>query len=323
MPGKITFPQALNLQIAIIGLGANGSHFFRGLCQDLRTHFNAQRQSHSRNFYLEHIMLVDGDRVEEKNLGNQIFEPEEVGQYKVQALSERYGNFYCLEVLRKMEYIQSIEELHALMQLQGEGGSVMFLPVVVGMVDNDASRQIFDNYFRSDLAETLLYIDAGVHSVTLDRFNKPNLDSGNGGQVCIGLKVGGVIVMEPIGTLYPEVLADTESRVPGCGEAIKSAPQRGATNKMAAQIANNIINVLLTDRSILVHQVTFDARLCGSRPEFVTIAEQEAFDQRIRELQYPVMNPIRTNMESSEEDEDAIDDEDKDEDEWDEEDEDL
>jgi hypothetical protein len=148
MPGKITFPQALNLQIVIIGLGANGSHFFRGLCQDLRTHFNAQRQQYnSRNFYLEHIMLVDGDRVEEKNLGNQIFEPEEVGQYKVQALSERYGDFYGLEVHRKMEYIQSIEDLHALMQLQGEGGSALFLPVLVGMLDNHATRQICDRYF--------------------------------------------------------------------------------------------------------------------------------------------------------------------------------
>ncbi|CAG7651437.1 ThiF family adenylyltransferase [Paenibacillus allorhizosphaerae] len=287
MPGIIQFDKRINLQIIIVGLGANGSHFYRGLCQDLRTHLDAFQHNRSkRPFYLEHIMLVDGDRVEQKNLGNQIFEPEEVDQPKVQALAERYGDFYGISTFRRTEYIADASDLSTLLADpdRDRDKNVMFLPVLIGMVDNHATRQIFDGYFRSEEARTLLYIDAGVHGVSLDRWNDAKPETGNGGQIVVGLKFNGRTILEPAGSLYPEILTDTESRIPGCGEVIKSAPQRCATNKMAAQLTNNIINTLLTEKAILVHQITFDTRMCGSRPEFCTLAQQELFKETLKEM---------------------------------------
>lgn len=285
MPGIIQFNKRINLQFVIIGLGANGSHFYRGLCQDLRTHLIAyQEKKHKRPFFLEHIMLVDGDKVEKGNLGNQIFEPEEVGQYKVQALAERYGEFYSIETFRRTDYIADVSDLSSLLTDPSSGDSnTIFLPVLIGMVDNHATRQIMDAYFRSEETQTLLYIDAGVHGVTLDRWNDAKPETGNGGQIVVGLKYNGKIILEPAGSLYPEILTDTESRIPGCGEAIKSAPQRCATNKMAAQLANNIINTLLTEKAILVHQSLFDARLSGVRPEFVGMGQQELFEEAMKD----------------------------------------
>ncbi|MDQ0896400.1 MULTISPECIES: ThiF family adenylyltransferase [unclassified Paenibacillus] len=285
MPGIIQFDKRINLQIVIIGLGANGSHFYRGLCQDLRTHFNAfQHNRYKRPFFLEHIMLVDGDRVEKKNLGNQIFEPEEVDQFKVQALAERYGDFYGIETFRRTEYIADVSDLGSLLADPGKDSSTIFLPVLIGMVDNHATRQIMDAYFRSEEARTLLYIDAGVHGVTLNRLNEAKPETGNGGQIVVGLKYNGRKILEPAGSLYPEILTDTESRIPGCGEVIQSAPQRCATNKMAAQLANNIINTLLTEKAILVHQAIFDSRMSGVRPEFVSMAQQELFKDTLKEM---------------------------------------
>ncbi|KRF19355.1 hypothetical protein [Paenibacillus sp. Soil787] len=63
----------------------------------------------------------------------------------------------------------------------------------------------------------------------------------------------------------------------GCGKLIESAPQRLTTNKMAAQIVNNIINTLLTEKAILVHHVTFDSRLCGVKPQYVTKEQGQLF----------------------------------------------
>ncbi|TMV47892.1 hypothetical protein FE783_20940 [Paenibacillus mesophilus] len=123
--------------------------------------------------------------------------------------------------------------------------SVIFLPVLVGMVDNHATRQIMEKAFRSERIPTMIYVDVGVHGVSLDRWDNPKPETGNGGQIVVGLKVNGTCCLEPVGTLYPDVLSDTESRIPGCGELIQSAPQRCATNKMAAQLTNNILNTLL------------------------------------------------------------------------------
>lgn len=286
MAGMIKFNNTLWLQFTIVGAGANGSNFFRGLCHDLRTHLDATR--HNRSFFLDPVMLIDGDKIEEKNLGNQIFEKDEVGEHKTSALANRYGEHYGLDVLSYTEYIQDAEMLRRLMPVSETKDDNLFLPVLVAMVDNNATRQIFDAYFRSDAVQNLIYIDAGVHGVSLDEFKKPRADTGNGGQIIVGVKVNGVIVMEPIGTLYPEVLTDTDSVVPGCGVVIHSAPQRSATNKFAAQLANNIVNTILTEKAVLVHTVNFDSRMNGSRPELVSKNQELLFKEAVEKAVVPV-----------------------------------
>ncbi|KRE32915.1 hypothetical protein [Paenibacillus sp. Soil724D2] len=150
----------------------------------------------------------------------------------------------------------------------------------------------------------------------------------------VGLKYNGRTILEPVGSLYPEILTDTESRIPGCGEVIQSAPQRCATNKMAAQLANNIINTLLTEKMILVHQTIFNSRMCGVRPEFISLAQQELFKDTLKEMaslkqtvdrpsvaKRPAKQDDGSNPESDEDelDDDEFDEDELDEDEWDDE----
>ena len=124
----------------------------------------------------------------------------------------------------------------------------------------------------------MLYLDVGVHAVSYDRNNKSRVETGNGGQLVVGFKYKGEIVLEPVGGLYPEVLTDQDSPMPGCGVVIKSAPQRVATNKFGAQVANNIINTLLAEQRILAHQITFDSRMNGATPYHVSTSQQTLFD---------------------------------------------
>ncbi len=289
MHSKIQFKgKNLHLLFIIVGLGANGSHFFRGLCQDLRTHINAYyHRSWDRPFSYEHILLIDGDKVEEKNLGNQIFERDEIGVHKTIALSERYGEHYELDILRVTDYIQDVDYMMRFIP-DVRVNSSLYLPVLIGMVDNHATRKILDGFFRSDFFENMLYLDAGVHGVSNDQHGKPRVDSGNGGQVIVGLKVKHTVIMDSVAGLYPEIMGDTESRVPGCGVAIQSSPQRGATNKFAAQIANNIVNTLLTEKSILVHQVMFDSRMCGANPTFVSKAQMDVFEELTKPMVFSI-----------------------------------
>ena len=142
MRGQIQFREKLQLTFTLIGAGANGSNFFRGLCHDLRTHLNST--SRPKNYYhdpepvfrLHQIMLCDGDLVDEKNLGNQIFEKDEVGTPKVVALAERYAEHYDLEVLRYPHYIGDASELSKLVPKIRPQQGILHLPVLVGLVDN-------------------------------------------------------------------------------------------------------------------------------------------------------------------------------------------
>ncbi len=283
MPSEIKFPTTPIYQFTIVGAGANGSHFFRGLCQDLRTHSNANQNHSEKRYILDHIMLIDGDKVEEKNLGNQLFESEEIGEYKVTCLAERYGSHYDLEVFRHTGYIQDAQQLAELMPVNTSNRGE-FIPVIVAMVDNNATRQIVDTYFRDANVQTLIYIDAGVHAIQMERGPggmAGRVDTGNNGQVVVGFKYRGEIIMEPVTGVYPEILTDTDSRVPGCGAVVESQPQRLMSNKFAAQIANNLVTSLLSERAILIHQVHFDARFCGSRATYVSQAQASAFDHLI------------------------------------------
>src|SRR5689334_18141676 len=113
MPGTIKFKQKPCFQFTVVGAGATGSHFIRGLCQDIRSNLDAYR-SDSCPFNYQHIMLIDGDIIEEKNLGNQLFDADEIGSHKVKALAERYGDHYNLEVLWSSTYVKDCEELSQL-----------------------------------------------------------------------------------------------------------------------------------------------------------------------------------------------------------------
>ncbi|WP_240420302.1 ThiF family adenylyltransferase [Paenibacillus periandrae] len=272
----------------LIGTGATGSHFFRGLCQDLRTYLSKPDFDRDPSFRLGRVLLVDGDKVEAKNLGNQLFDRDDIGEHKVISLAERYGEHYDLPISRYAEYVKELETMNNLNGIpEYSDRHYVFMPVLIGMVDNNATRRLMHNYFYQDDIKNIIYIDTGVEGVA-NKDNTRNIQqSGFGGQVVIGFKYHGHVILEPVGDIYSNILeADEIDDFPGCGVQIPSLPQRSATNKTAAQLVNNIVNNLLHSASIYQHLINFNAQFGGCSPVLIKKEIREQFDLLKGELDH-------------------------------------
>ncbi|NHN33256.1 ThiF family adenylyltransferase [Paenibacillus agricola] len=263
----------------IIGTGATGSHFFRGLCQDIRSYLNKPGFDKNPTFKLGRVLLIDGDKVEAKNLGNQLFDHDDIGEPKVISLAERYGEHYNLSILRYPEYVKDLETMNSLHGVPDYNDKhFVFMPVLIGMVDNNATRRLMHDYFYQDELKNLIYIDTGVEAVASEGNTQNINQSGFGGQVVIGFKYQGHILLEPVGHIYSNILEDEEDDFPGCGVQIPSLPQRAATNKTAAQLVNNIVNNLLHSATIYQHVINFNAQFGGCSPVLINKEVKEKFD---------------------------------------------
>jgi hypothetical protein len=252
-----------SFNIVLLGAGANGSHFLRNLLQDLANYNGA---------FPTRILIADGDKVEGKNIKNQLFDHNDVNDYKVHALSERYGQHYNIDILAVNEYITSLEQIDSLF------GENDYFPVLIGCLDNNRTRQLLHEYFS--VKDTLLYIDVGVEGVILKEEMEKNAlysqlekhqiskiieGSGFSGQVVTGLKFKGHEVLAPVGTLYPNILTDEDSVFPtqACALTLNN-PQRLETNKMAAQMVNIVMNNLFHTGELWQHEIQFNARYANT-----------------------------------------------------------
>jgi hypothetical protein len=282
----------LHFKLIIIGTGGTGSHFFRSLCQDIATYRKREVGKFYETLPFDYtIYIVDEDKVESKNLNNQLFDKEDVNEYKVFALNERYGEHYSLGISAVPQYVTSIEMLETLFSDCNENHVV---PVLCGMVDNDRSRQLFHEFFHSEFLSELIYLDAGIEGVLLKEQvseqpahiqEKWIRDSGFSGQVVIGYKRGGDVIMPPVADVYPTIMMDQESVFPNqsCGDAILKNPQRGETNKMAAQMSNNIVNNLLHSGLLFQNEITFNAQFSTSQAKFVSKQVEQEYKKLFKE----------------------------------------
>jgi len=272
---KIKEKKYVLFQICVIGVGGNGSHFVRTMLQTV-SGFLANPDREGVGF---DITLVDADQVEKKNVHRQLFDDDDVGEYKVVSLVDRYADYYGIECKAVKEFVTSLEMLSNLFD-DGDlytSPNVQVVPVLFGFVDNNKTRQLIHNFFESDLIENLIWIDAGIEGVMVMDEPTPEEQrqiqySGFGGQVVCGMKNRFETVLEPVTRVYPNILDDEKTFFPGqsCGDAIVNNPQRLATNQMAAQTAALFLNNLIHDFSIYCHKVNFNAQFAQSKPTFIS-----------------------------------------------------
>jgi len=286
-PGKTE----IYFDIVQIGAGANGGQFFRSLCQDIATHFASFRSKKSPVTFACNIVLCDADRYEPKNLSNQLCLEEDIGDFKVEVLAERYGEVYDLSIGTVTEYVKSLDMLSRLFADKNVGPHYQQVKVLIGMVDNNKTRQLFHDFFYSDLVDTLIWIDAGVTGVevidrpfeTWSREERLSVQrSGFSGQVVVGFKYKGEVILEPVTDIFPDMLEDAASSFPdeSCGELVINNPQRAATNRMAALLANGIMNNLFHSQSIYNHVLNFNAQtgMSGGRTGFISEEQMRKFN---------------------------------------------
>ena len=125
--------------------------------------------------------------------------------------------------------------------------------ILIGAVDNNKSRQLCHKVFYQ--SNELIYIDSGNGEYT--------------GQVVCGIRRSGRTYYPPIGTVYPDVLEDTD-KFPtelSCAEASVSAPQSMAANITAATAVVDMVYNILALGDSTVRQTTFSTRSVNMRPE--------------------------------------------------------
>lgn len=255
--------------IVQIGTGGTGSYVVKNIAQALGV-------SKKNASYL----IVDPDVIEAKNLGNQLFLPEEVGLKKADVLASRYSHAYDIDIASYSEgYIESVEDMKKLFSteyLHIPGGgyrNYLFLPIIIGCVDNNYTRKIMDDFFKT--LNACIYIDAGNESVTVpsDWQTRPKSewteqevqaynDSGWSGQVVTGVNLSR-FKQDPVADAMPSVHSDEDSIRPSemsCTELTASDPQRLIVNKFAAMAITGIFSQLLEESTISTHITFFHAK---------------------------------------------------------------
>ncbi len=225
----IPVPKGKNTGIVCIGTGGTGGNFVKMAVHTLRA------------FSYVNLLLVDGDKVEEKNRVRQPFGENDVLENKASILCENLVRNYPKieeQVVVFPEYIKDTTDLERISQ--GYDNLVL-----VGCVDNHRARQIMHKFFAEK--ENIVYIDsANEFSV---------------GEVVISVKTNGVQHSPLRSDYYPDVLTDNSPAAyeMSCGAMNESAPQHQVTNLTAATILFNLVEELLRTESIRSGIVYFNA----------------------------------------------------------------
>ncbi|MFC5402379.1 ThiF family adenylyltransferase [Cohnella soli] len=256
--------------IVMIGCGGNGGYAVQRITKMLHAFGNVG----------SFLMLADPDTVEEKNLLRQPFIQSDIGKKKADVLAKRYGATYGLKIGSYSDgYIESVEQLEGLFShTDYKHASGQYIQkVLIGAVDNDFSRKIMNDYFNK--TDDLIYIDAGIEGVFLpENGTKPeeswtseerqeHLESGYSGQVVVGVKKNGNLVLKPLDGVYSIDAKDAIPPSHSCGLE-PYQPQRMIANEMAAFQITTVVNELFATNSVYVHVLNFNARAGSCRPIF-------------------------------------------------------
>lgn len=87
------------------------------------------------------MLVVDGDQVEKKNMKRQSYQEHDIGEYKSIALSSKINTFYDTRCEAMGIYLTK-DEIYEYCE-----NNIEYIPVIVGCVDNDATRKILEETF--------------------------------------------------------------------------------------------------------------------------------------------------------------------------------
>lgn len=194
--------------IVIVGCGGTGSHYIKELGRYLYGNGCLRRND-------IHIILVDGDLVEEKNLVRQAFLPQDIGLNKAQVMAEMLFQVYNLTVDYYDGFIDCAKDIEKLVR----DDALVFL---VGCVDNHQCRQSMHNFYAN--REHCIYMDSA--------------NEYQSGEIVIGSRIGGMDMYPDRADYFPDVLQEgaVKRSEESCEVLNQAEPQHLVTNQFAALI---------------------------------------------------------------------------------------
>jgi PRTRC genetic system ThiF family protein len=218
--------------IVLVGCGGTGSQLARTLC---RVVYDLRR----RRRHIPALHFVDMDRVEEKNVGRQMFTEADIGMYKAEVLARRFNRALGLDITWHAE------------PFDAERHTRRYGTLLLGCVDNHLARQVL----------------AKARAVWLDSGNYTH-----GGQVCLGttadphevergIRSGAYNHLPNAALVFPQLLqpepAEVLKEVPqSCAELVKSGDQSLLINDLMGIVAGEYVYKLL-NREPLTTFITY------------------------------------------------------------------
>lgn len=224
--------------LIVIGAGGTGSWF---------SQYVSKLQDKLASVY-----LIDGDVVEPKNLARQNFMRNDVGKNKASVVARHASRMISQEIPfiynTIEEFVSSTDDLQKVVDLVVANNAV---PVIIGAVDNNASRKIVDDFMKTYKSE-IVWIDSG--------------NSERMGQVIVYPKDN---KGKPVdGFKSPFELYENFSDIGGeerrpdqisCAEQSESAPQNIGANALAGTLLFMLVNKMVAGEPILFNEYGFDS----------------------------------------------------------------
>lgn len=209
--------------VAIVGVGGTGAAVARIVARII---YDLQRRRH----HTPQVVLIDPDRVEERNIGRQaLFAPSDVGRFKAEVVGRRLNFAFGLGIAWIPEAVDAARHFDRY-------GSNL----VISCVDNHAARQQLHRVSGVQIA-------SGNHE--------------NAGQVCIGNcddpdlvrryldgRDGQYPYLPKEGLLFPDLLEPEPPRPTppvSCGERVESGEQSLLVNDWQATVIGSYVYKLL------------------------------------------------------------------------------
>ncbi|OQY06367.1 MAG: hypothetical protein B6I28_06455 [Fusobacteriia bacterium 4572_132] len=259
-----------SFKITVLGTGATGSNFVSMLTQ-IYSNFIEE---------IESVLLIDGDKFEEKNLRNQKCLLSDVNINKAKVLCERYKRVYPnLKIAYYDKYIKDSKEFKKILsnrkflnELDYANNRVINL--IIGTVDNDKTRTIIDETikeFKKDKVE-YIYIDSGndTDNMSGQVYLNYHLEkySINSNSLEDNEKIESFFSNKLLTEIYPDILEskneDIEKLI-GCSIEVNEKPQLLPTNLMAANLITQLFYKVVINKEIPNnHLFVFDANNLSS-----------------------------------------------------------
>lgn len=244
----------MNYHVIVIGAGGTGGFFIKEFGR-----FMANFKNNKKGICLT---IIDGDKVETKNLERQPFSNFDLDNYKANsmcmALKECFGlkHVYAYPI-----FIDEVEQLETIIketEIDAEsnysyGGYQAGTPIkgrkwvriLIGAVDNHRARQVMHKYFKKE--KNIFYYDSA--------------NEYEGGEVVFSGKVEGKELAPPRAHYFPGILKSRAKRASelSCGQVNISSPQHIVTNMMAGNLLLSKTIQLVADGKVDLGITYFNA----------------------------------------------------------------
>lgn len=218
----------MRYEILVVGVGGNGGQLVAKLARTLYGDNNADVE----------LSIIDGDTVEQKNIGRQPYNIEDIGENKAVALASHIDEEFGLFVRPYNFYLTSPWQLDNIFSVMDRGGDDRVgsgfvsrgpedVRILIGCCDNHECRKLMEDYFVSKKGAfgNLFYIDLANEMFV--------------GEVVFSKKINGVVECPPRSYYFPDIfdkLGKPRNEM-SCEELNDVLPQHLGTNSLCADLA--------------------------------------------------------------------------------------